>query len=113
MLGRMMPILWQEFLETMRQVPLWYLVGPEYYCFEAPLLCLTARRSLTFSPFGLVCVLTVVSAPNVLSCPSHFHCGRFADGDNDGNHHQPSGGRRGIAVEKRPRRRTGERLLGL
>ena len=36
MLGRMMPILWQEFLETMRQVPLWYLVGPEYYCFEAP-----------------------------------------------------------------------------
>ena len=36
---------------------------------------------------------------------------RFADGDNDGNHHwQPPRGRLGIAVEKRPRRRIGERL---
>ncbi|KAH9984598.1 hypothetical protein BJV77DRAFT_167252 [Russula vinacea] len=73
---------------------------------------LTTRRarSLTSSLFGLTffaCVLTV-SASNMLPCPAHPHRGRFADGDNDGDH-QPPSGQRGIVVEKRPRRWIEER----
>ena len=73
---------------------------------------LTTRRarSLTSSLFALTflgCVLTV-SASNVLPCPAHTHRGRFADGDNDGDHRPPSG-RRAITVEKRPKRWMEER----